>query len=125
MAFTRFQGTTVSDEPPNNPARRSRKCSLVRTITPTPGAVTWTGQTLGLKVRIGVVAGNVTWAGATDIFLFDSGANLGGPVIYALASDTSAYANGMDRTSEAKVLETVGAAGSRDTFGEGKAVDTT
>jgi len=50
---------------------------------------------------------------------------VGVPVEYALATDTSAYANDTDSTSEAKVLETIGASGSIDTYSEAKAVDTT
>ena len=49
----------------------------------------------------------------------------GQPVEYALATDTAAYANGQDQGSEAKVLETVGASSSRETYSEAKAVDTT
>jgi hypothetical protein len=49
----------------------------------------------------------------------------GVPVEYVLATDTSAYANARDSGSEAKVLESVGAVSTRETYSEAKAVDTT
>ena len=92
--------------------------------TPTAGSITWSGQTIPLKYVVVITAGQITWSGST-VTVIDSGSGIGFPVEYALATDTSAYAVDRDSTSEAKVLETVGASGSRDTFGEAKAVDTT
>jgi hypothetical protein len=118
--FTAPVAGIINVDTPGQITWTGQTIGLKTTIIPTPGAITWTGQTVGLTTNIIPTPGAITWAGSTITLI--GGEPPGLPVEIPMAELLGPFGEGflVNAEGRASLTDTEGTAQNQGE--EGKAI---